>query len=155
MRAKSTGKAIWKSILVIGVISIFQPYMVLFLRYGPSNECWNCLIIEQTFWTSILYLFLPLTSIYLVTKKLRLNSIIQGCVLAAFYVPVSFVKITIPLFDDRIASWSTFSEEEIWYSALFAATPYMGLLSFFIILSLHQLNKKPSKIKNSELLDDL
>ncbi len=139
-------KAIKRSVLLIGLVSIFQPYIVLITEYGRSNECWNCLIIEQTFMTSLVYLFLPLLAIYLLFKKLGANSFLIGLMVAAYFVPVSIVKITVPLFDDRIASWSTFSDQEVWDYAISMSIPSMGLLACLIVAALGIFNKEPSLI---------
>lgn len=155
MKSILKNKAIKHSVLLIGLASILQPYIVLITQYGPSNECWNCLIIEQTFTTSSLYLLLPITAIYLILKRLGINSILQGLIVVAYFVPVSFVKITIPLFDDRIASWSTFSDQEIWDTAMFMAIPSMGLLACFILVLIGIINKEPSSNWQPELLDEM
>lgn len=155
MKSILKNKAIRRSVLLIGLASILQPYIVLITQYGPSNECWNCLIIEQTFTTSLLYLLLPITAIYLILRRLGINSILQGLIVAAYFVPVSFVKITIPLFDDRIASWSTFSDQEIWDTAMFMAIPSMGLLACFILVLIGIINKEHSSNWQPELLDEM
>ena len=155
MKSILKSKAIKRSVLLIGLASILQPYIVLITEYGRSNECWNCLIIEQTFMISILYLFLPITLIYLIAKKLKLNSIIQGILIVAYYVPISFVKITVPLYDDRIASWSTFSDQEVWDTAMFMAMPSMGILACFILVLLGIINKEPSLIQQKDFLDEM
>ena len=146
MKSILTNKAIKRSVLLIGLVSIFQPYIVLITEYGRSNECWNCLIIEQTFMTSLVYLFLPLLAIYLLFKKLGANSFLIGFIVAAYFVPVSIVKITVPLFDDRIASWSTFSDQEVWEYAISMSIPSMGILACFIVVSLVMMNKEPSML---------
>lgn len=146
MKSILTNKAIKRSVLLIGLVSIFQPYIVLIIEYGRSNECWNCLIIEQTFMTSLVYLFLPLLAIYLLFKKLGANSFLIGFIVAAYFVPVSIVKITVPLFDDRIASWSTFSDQEVWDYAISMSIPSMGIQACFIVVSLGMMNKEPSKL---------
>lgn len=75
--------------------------------------------------------------------------------MVAYFVPVSFVKITIPLFDDRIASWSTFSDQEIWNTALFMAIPSMGLLACFILVLIGIINKEPSSNWQPDLSDEM
>lgn len=146
MKSILTNKAIKRSVLLIGLVSIFQPYIVLITEYGRSNECWNCLIIEQTFMTSLVYLFLPLLAIYLLLKQLGANSFLIGLIVAVYFVPVSIVKITVPLFDDRIASWSTFSDQEVWDYAISMSIPSMGLLACLIVAALGIFNKEPSLI---------
>ncbi|MCT4560867.1 MAG: hypothetical protein N4A41_05770 [Crocinitomicaceae bacterium] len=91
-----------------------------------------------------MYLLLPLSTIYLVLKRLGINSFFQGLSVVIYYVPVSFIKITIPLFDDRIASWSTFSDQEIWDTAIYMAIPSMAILSSLLVLLLFLINKEPS-----------
>lgn len=144
MKSLINNKAIRRSVLLISLVSILQPYIVLKTQFGPSNECWKCLIIEQTFTTSLMYLLLPLSTIYLVLKRLGINSFFQGLSVVIYYVPVSFIKITIPLFDDRIASWSTFSDQEIWDTAIYMAIPSMAILSSLLVLLLFLINKEPS-----------
>jgi hypothetical protein len=146
MKSILKNKAIKRSVLLIGLVSIFQPYIVLITEYGRSNECWNCLIIEQTFMTSLIYLFLPLLAIYLLLKQLGANSFLIGLIVAVYFVPVSIVKITVPLFDDRIASWSTFSDQEVWDYAISMSIPSMGLLACLIVAALGIFNKEPSLI---------
>lgn len=141
MKSFCYSQAVRRSILIIALISFFQPYLVLITDYGRSNECWNCLIIEQTFLTSLFFLLIPLTVIYLFAKWYGMNPIIQGVLIVAYFVPVSFIKLTIPLFDDRIASWSTFSDEEVWKSAIIMSIPSFGLLSILIILTITKINK--------------
>ena len=96
--------------------------------------------------TSLGYLFLPLLAIYLLFKKLGANSFLIGFIVAAYFVPVSIIKITVPLFDDRIASWSTFSEQEVWEYAISMSIPSMGILACFIVVSLEMMNKEPSML---------
>jgi hypothetical protein len=146
MKSILTNKAIKRSVLLIGLVSIFQPYIVLITEYGRSNECWNCLIIEQTFMTSLVYLFLPLLAIYLLLKLLGANSFLIGFIVAVYFVPVSIVKITVPLFDDRIASWRTFSDQEVWDYAISMSIPSMGLLASLIVAALGIFNKEPSML---------
>ncbi len=155
MQSIIKNKAIKRSALLIGLVSILQPYIVLGTQYGPSNECWGCFIIEQTFLTSLLYLLLPLITIYLVTKRLGINSILQGLLIVAYFTPVSFVKLTVPLFDDRIAAWSTFTEREIWSNAMFMAIPSMGFLSCFILVVIVIINREASMKTQHELLDEM
>lgn len=86
-------KVIKRSVLLIGIVSILQPYIVLITQYGPSNECWKCLIIEQTFLTSVQYLLLPLTIIYLVTKRFRMNRILQGVIYSRVFCTCFIRKV--------------------------------------------------------------
>jgi predicted histidine transporter YuiF (NhaC family) len=104
--------------------------------------------------TSLVYLFLPLLAIYLLFKKLGANSFLIGLMVAAYFVPVSIVKITVPLFDDRIASWSTFSDQEVWDYAISMSIPSMGLLACLIVAALGIFNKEPSLIQHNDLLDE-
>lgn len=127
--------------------------MVLIAQYGPSAKCLKCLIIEQTFIPSVFYLFLPLTVIYLILITLKINAILQGLFVVLYYVPVFFVKITIPLFEDRIASWSTFSEQEILNTAKYMALPPMIILACFIFVLLVVINKENESVKQSNLVD--
>ncbi len=96
--------------------------------------------------TSLVYLFLPLLAIYLLLKQLGANSFLIGLIVAVYFVPVSIVKITVPLFDDRIASWSTFSDQEVWDYAISMSIPSMGLLACLIVAALGIFNKEPSLI---------
>ena len=148
-------KAISRSLLLIGLASILQPYIVLITHYGRSNGCWNCLIIEQTLITSFLYLIFPLTVIYLSLKRLGINYIIQGLIVVAYYIPVSFVKITIPLFDDRIASWSTYSDQEIWDNAITLSRTSMEFLACLILVLFIRINRKTSSVNENNLPDEM
>lgn len=155
MQSILKNKAIRRSLLLLGLVSILQPYMVLIAQYGPSAKCLKCLIIEQTFIPSVFYLFLPLTGIYLILITLKKNATLQGLFVVAYYVPVSFVKITIPLFEDRIASWSTFSEQEIWDTAKYMALPPMTILACFIFVLLVFINKKTASVRQSDWADEM
>lgn len=96
--------------------------------------------------TSLVYLFLPLLAIYLLLKLLGANSFLIGFIVAVYFVPVSIVKITVPLFDDRIASWRTFSDQEVWDYAISMSIPSMGLLASLIVAALGIFNKEPSML---------
>jgi hypothetical protein len=139
-------KVIDRMLFLIGFIAFFQPYMVLILHYGRSNNCLNCPILFQTFFISLIYLFFPMALMYIGMKLIKLNSIIQGVILLCYYIPVSFVKLTIPLFDDRIAAWSTYSDEEIWNSALMMSIPSFFVLSIVFLVVFVTLNKKNVRI---------
>lgn len=133
-----------RSIVIIAIASLLQPYIVLFPFAGPSSACMDCLIIEQTFSIAVLYLILPLCFIYLITLKLKLNPVLQAVLIVVYYIPVSFVKLTIPIFKDRIAAWSTYSEDEIWHEALIFATPALLLVSLILFFLLNKANKQVS-----------
>lgn len=132
-----------RSIITIIIASLIQPYIVLFPFTGPSSKCIDCTIIEQTFLTSFLYLILPLCALYSLTYLIRLNAVLMSILIVAYYAPVSFVKLTIPVFKDRIAAWSTYNENEIWNEALIQARPTLLLLSISLFFAMFYSNKKP------------
>ena len=130
------------SIGIIVFVSMFQPYFVLITRYGPSKECWKCLIIEQTFLDSLFFLVLPMSMFYIGSKAIKLNSWIYTSAITVYFAIISFIKLTIPLFDDRIASWSTFSDGEVPFFAFLSAFPSLLILSILFFLVLRKVNVK-------------
>lgn len=142
MTNTSLNSSITKSLLLLLFVSIFQPYIVLISKYDSSAACMDCSILEQTFIPSILFLALPLTLIYLATRYLAVHPIIQSLLLTIYFSLVSFVKLTIPLFDDRIAAWSTYSDEEVWLTAMLMAFLPLLALSTIIGLLLVLFNRK-------------
>jgi len=123
-------------------ISLLQPYFVLIDNYGPSAECLNCLIIGQTWIDSILYLFIPLSIINITLRILKINIWIYSIICGFYFGFVSFHVLTIPLFKDRIAAWSTFTDAEIYSSAIFLSFPSLLTVSIIFSLLLVWFNKK-------------
>lgn len=114
---------------------------------GLSSACPDCWIIEQTFPSIVLYLILPLCVLYILTQLLKLKPILKSILLVAYFIPVSFIKLTVPIFKDRIAAWSTYNDNEIWDEAVLQATPTLVLLSLGFMLAIFYVNNKP-KIKD-------
>lgn len=132
----------FKSILFILFMAVFQPYFDVsaLLQYGPSSSCLDCLILQQTFITSLLYIGLPLTLIYLIFKLLNYNQLIIYVLIGILFVIIAFYKISIPLFTDRIAAWSTFEDNEIAGSAFMTNFPTLFIQIAIITIVLHQIN---------------
>lgn len=155
MKSNLGSSSVSSSLFLLGFIAFFQPYMVLILHYGRSNNCLNCPILFQTFFISLFFLFFPMAIMYIGMKLIKLNSIIQGLILLSYYIPISFVKLTIPLFDDRIAARSNYSDEEIWDNALGMSIPSFSVLSAIFLLVFIKLNKTKSRITSEKSLDDV
>ena len=135
---------ILKSISLIAFVSIFQPFLDIFLlfQYGPAASCIDCFIIQQTFFISLFYLVIPLTVLYLILKILNWNSMKTYIVIGIPFAVISFNKITLLLFRDRIAAWSTYSESEIFNSALIMSAPTLLIQVLAITKLLYKVNQK-------------
>lgn len=145
---------ILKSIFLIVLMSIFQPFLDLLLvfQYGPSAVSIESFILEQTLFISLLYIALPLIILYLLFKISNLNSLIIYAIIGFLFAFLSFSNITLFLFSDRIAAWSTYSEEEILNNALLMAFPTLLIQIVVITKILHKINlKKTLVVKTSEL----
>ncbi len=129
-------------LFILGLASFLQPYIVLGWMFGRSNTCWNCLIIEQTFFDTIFYLILPMLAIYFVMNSLKINYRITALSISLYFAVVSLIKITIPLFDDRVASWSTFTQKEMLQTAMYSASPFLIVLSAILFFTLSIVVKK-------------
>ena len=145
---------ILKSIFLIVLMSIFQPFfdLLLVFQYGPSAVSIESFILEQTLFISLLYIALPLIILYLLFKISNLNSLIIYTIIGFLFASLSFSNITLLLFSDRIAAWSTYSEEEIFNNALLMAFPTLLIQTVVITKILHKINfKKSLVIKTAEL----
>ncbi|KYH06702.1 hypothetical protein A1704_23095 [Chryseobacterium cucumeris] len=116
-------RKILKLIFFILVISIFQPFFDIFLlfQYGQAANYIDYFIIQQTFYIFILYIAVPLIILYTLLKIISWNSLIKYSIIGIPFA-VSFYKITLLLFQDRVAAWSTFSYAELFSSALIASS---------------------------------
>lgn len=130
-----------KSILLIFAVAFVQPYAVLILDNGLSSTCMDCSILEQTYLSSLLYLALPMSAIYIFTKWYRINHFIQAITISLYFVVVSLIILTIPLFEDRIAAWSTFSDQEVWTVAVISALPGVGIIGCVMTYALGRFNR--------------
>ena len=133
-----------KSIFFIVFVAIFQPFFDLFLfaQYGPAASCMDCFILQQTFSISLSYIAIPLIIIYLLLKTINWNSLIKYALIGIPFAVISFYKITLLLFRDRIAAWSTFSEEELFNSALITSFPTLLIQVVLITKILYKINLK-------------
>lgn len=132
-----------KSILFILLCSIFQPYFDVFLlfQYGPNSNCIDCFIIQQTFLISLQYLALPLIMMYGLIKIIKWHSILAYSCIGIAFAFIAFNKISIPLFRDRIAAWSTYSESEIFMPTFIMAAPTLLFQIIIITWRLYKINK--------------
>jgi hypothetical protein len=135
---------LFKSIFFILFVSIFQPFFDIFLllQYGPAASCLDCFILQQTFYISLLYIAIPLIILYLLLKIINWNSLIKYALIGIPFAVISFYKLTLLLFRDRIAAWSTFSEEEMFNSALIASFPTLLIQVVLIMKILYKINRK-------------
>ena len=58
------------------------------------------------------------------------------------FAVLSFYKVTLLLFRDRIAAWSTFTEKEMFSSALIASFPTLLIQVVLITKILYKINRK-------------
>lgn len=142
---------ILKSLIFILLVSILQPYFDVFLlfRYGPSANCLNCNLLQQTFHISLIYIALPLMALYLLLYLLKWNSIFKFVVAGIVFVVLSFNNLTLMLFEDRIAAWSTYSESEIVNEALMGCFPTMLLQIVLMWAMLNKINLEKKVISLS------
>ena len=134
-------RVILRSIALILVVTILQPQIVLFGRLGISSKCQDCSIWGDTFLDIVLFLILPLSIIYLVSKGLKLNVWLSTSIIVMYFAVLSFLKLTVPLFEDRIASWSTYSDEEAFSMALLTSFRSIFILSAVFFLLLARINR--------------
>ena len=86
------------SILLLLFFSIFQPFfdILLFINYGPANTCvgnGDCLVIEQTLFKSLTYIFFPLGVLSLVMFYLKLNIHIRSSIISILFGIIALFKI--------------------------------------------------------------
>lgn len=134
------------SLILIFILTILHPYLVIGSKYGPSSNCIDCSIIEDSFFATLLWLTIPISSIYMISKHLTKRNWLTTILVTIYYFIVSFVSITIPLFRDRIAAWSTFSEEEIWIEGFIMALPSLATVTAFFSIFLFLLNPPSSRL---------
>ena len=129
-------------------MSIFQPYFDVFLliQYGPAGSCIDCFILQQTFYISLLYIAIPLIIVYILLKIINWNSLIKYALIGIPFAVLSFYKITLLLFRDRIAGWSTFSDEELFNSALITSFPTLLIQVVLITKILYKINLKEKAV---------
>jgi len=135
-------KTYFKVILFIVLLAVFQPYFDLFLlyQYGPSAICYDCFIIEQTFYLSMVYVTLPTLVWYFILKKINVKPNYLYSSTGIVFSVLTFIYITCFLFEDRIAAWSTFSDSEIINSALLHSFPIIIIQIIIIYKALKKLN---------------
>lgn len=97
----------FKSILLIFVFTVFFPYFVMGLGYGPSAKCIECSMFEQSFTATFPFLFLPVLMWYLVNIALKWNLYVFLIIAFIYIYFASFNLITRPFYIDRIAEWTT------------------------------------------------
>lgn len=138
-----------KSITFILFMSIFQPYfdLGLLFQYGPSSTCLNCFILQQTLSLSLLYLAAPLILVYLLFRNIRGYSVPKYAVIGVLFSVISFFKLGIFLFVDRIASYSTYSDSEIWSEALFASFPTLIIQAVVLSVFLNKMNSEKAQVE--------
>jgi hypothetical protein len=141
---------ILKSIFFILFMSIFQPFFDIFLlfQYGPAASCIDCFIIQQTFYISILYIAVPLIILYTLLKIISWNSLIKYAIIGIPFAVLSFYKLTLLLFQDRVAAWSTFSDTELFNSALIASSPTLLCQIVVITAVLYKINLEKKEVDN-------
>lgn len=142
---------ILKSISFILFMSIFQPFFDIFLlfQYGSAASCIDCFIIQQTFYISILYIAVPLIILYIFLKTINLNSLVKYAIIGIPFAILSFYKLTLLLFRDRVAAWSTFSDVELFNSALIRSFPTLLFQVAIITIVLYKINREKTVAKNS------
>lgn len=129
-----------KRIIVILLVLLFfalaQPQIVMISKLGDSVSCTECSILEQTFLTSILYVFLPMLLVFIVLQQLKWKRYVISGILTAYFTISSFLFLSVPLFRDRYAAYSTFADDEIIVSSALASLPIQLIISglFFLIL---------------------
>lgn len=129
-----------KRIIVILLVLLFfalvQPQIVMISKLGDSVSCTECSILEQTFLTSILYVFLPMLLVFIVLQQLKWKRYVISGILTAYFTISSFLFLSVPLFRDRYAAYSTFADDEIIVYSALASLPIQLIISglFFLIL---------------------
>jgi hypothetical protein len=73
---------------------------------------------------------------------LKTNRWIVSSILAAYFTISTFWFMTVPLFKDRYASYSTFSDEEIPISAGLMSFPSQIVLSLVLFMVIFRLNRR-------------
>lgn len=123
-------------ILALLFFSLAQPQIVMITKLGDSVSCTKCSILEQTFLTSIFYVFLPILLVFLVLQQLKWKRYVISGILTAYFSISSFLFLSVPLFRDRYAAYSTFADDEIIVSSALASFPIQLIISvlFFLVV---------------------
>lgn len=135
-------RSIFWTLGLIFLTSIFQPYIALFGRLGVSSKCIGCSVWDDTFFDIIVFAVVPISVFYLISIRLKLNKWLYSSVITAYFVVASFLTCTVPLFRDRIAAWSTYSDDESFYMAMMSSFLSMGILSILFLLLLVGINSR-------------
>ena len=128
-----------RSIVLISTLLFFalaQPQIVMITKLGDSVSCSECSILEQTFLTSILYVFLPMLLVFFVLLQLKWNQYVISGILTAYFTTTSFLFLSVPLFRDRYAAYSTFADDEIIVYSALASFPTQLVLSALFFLTI-------------------
>ena len=143
-------RKILKSISFILCMSIFQPFFDIFLlfQYGSAASCIECFIIQQTFYISMLYVAAPVIILYFFLKIINWKSSIKYAIIGILFVVLSFYKVTLLLFRDRVAAWSTFSDVELFNSALLRSFPTLLFQVVLITTVLYKINLEKTVVPN-------
>ncbi len=135
-----------KPILLLLLFCIFQPFfdILLFINYGPANTCvgsGDCLVIEQTFFKSLTYIFIPLGVLSLVMFHFKLNIHFRISIISILFGFIALFKINLMLFDDRIAAWSTYTEQETLMNTIILSSPTLLIQMITLKILLTKFNK--------------
>jgi membrane protein YdbS with pleckstrin-like domain len=130
------------TVLVLLVFSFVQPEIILITKFEVSTSCMECSIFDQMKWVSLFYVFAPMLAIFLILFFLKTNRWIVSSILAAYFTISTFWFMTVPLFKDRYASYSTFSDEEIPISAGLMSFPSQIVLSLVLFMVIFRLNRR-------------
>ncbi|MES2618226.1 MAG: hypothetical protein V4613_10125 [Bacteroidota bacterium] len=138
-----------KSIFFILFMAIFQPFfdVLALFQYGPSSKCLDYFILQQTYQISLLYIALPLILIYLLFKLFNYNQLIVYVLMGILFAIIAFYKISIPLFTDRIAAWSTFEDYEIAGSAFMTNFPTLIIQVAVMTIILYRINVEKKSVQ--------
>ncbi|SIT33680.1 hypothetical protein SAMN05421788_11349 [Filimonas lacunae] len=99
------------------VLTFLQGYVAVhYLKAQPSSACLTCSLESDLLSYSTLAL-VPLTGLLLVFGYLRVQN---GLFIATtlLLLMISWAVIDTMIFDDRVASWSTFTTAELWLASL-------------------------------------
>ncbi|NVK64555.1 MAG: hypothetical protein HWE22_08200 [Flavobacteriales bacterium] len=134
--AASSKKSILVTAFTLLLFSLAQPQIVMITKLGYSVSCAECSILEQTFLTAILYVFLPMLLVFFVLQQLKWNRYVISGILTAYFTITSFLFLSVPLFRDRYATYSTFADDEIIVSAVLSSFSTQLIVSgvFFLLI---------------------
>jgi hypothetical protein len=132
------------------VVSIFLIYVLTFIHtYLSMNEysnnessaCFGCSFIEEIIRYSLISLFFA--PIFLLTNVVKVSKIISMILFTFFFITFLFL-VNISIFDARVASWSTYTNVELWISVLrkmLFTGPFFGFI-FYLYLKFFYFNSK-------------